>query len=255
MKRSIFLAILFCLAFTSLCFALAINIDPPSVRLSIKPGDQQSGDIIVMNAGSSPIKIKAYVNDWIYANDGSKDFMKPGSSVYSCSNWIKLDPTSFDLSPKQDKKVHYVITAPKTSSGGHVSVIFFESQIGKTDVIAVSGRIGSVIYVDTEGDSLRNGSLGPITVSGSRESDKISISVPFSNKGNTFMSEKADISVFKDDKLVAGGPINPVKTLPGDTRSAVLTLEPLQEGNYKVKVQLSDNQNTFKSQVDLSIKK
>jgi hypothetical protein len=240
----------------SSAYSLSINIDPSNVNATLKPGDTKDGEILIQNLGDSKIKIKAYTEDWIYANDGSKVFMKPGSSVYSCSSWIKLDPESFEVSSKESKKVKYTITSPSNASGGHVSVIFFESIIDKYEGIAVAGRIGAIVYQNTEGDIKMSGDIKAFSVLASAEGDPVILNITFENNGNSYLAAKPSIKITKDGKtVVETQPMN-INTLPRDTKvSAIKMNDPLTEGDYKAEIELSFGDKTLKSQSDFSIRK
>ncbi len=242
--------------FTSPAFALSINIDPSNINVSIKPGETKDGEILVQNLGEDKIKIKAYTEDWIYASDGSKVFMKPGSSVYSCSSWIKLDPEQFDLGSKEDKKVKYTITSPSNASGGHVSVIFFEAVIDKYEGIAVSGRIGTIVYQDTEGDIKRSGEIKALSVLTSEEGKPVVLQISFENNGNSYIAAKPGIKIMDGGKTIIESQAMNINTLPGDTKISTVTInKPLSEGNYKAQVELNFDNKTLKSQSDFTIRK
>ena len=237
-------------------YALSINIDPSNIKAVLKPGDTKTGEILVQNLGGTKIKIKAYAEDWIYAPDGSKTFMKPGSSVYSCSSWINLDPISFNLAPKEDKKVKYTITSPSNASGGHVSVIFFEAVIDSYQGIAVSGRIGSIVYLDTEGDIKRAGEVKDLSVLATEEGYPVSLKFSFVNSGNSYISAKPSIKVLDGNKTIIEKQATNINSLPGDAKTTTVTLkEPLKEGKYKAQVELTFDNKTLKSQSDFTIRK
>jgi len=251
--------ILICLLFLFLfgqAYALSINIDPSNIKLVLKPGETKTGEILIQNLGGTKIKIKVYTEDWIYAPDGSKTFMKPGSSVYSCSSWIKLDPMNFNLAPKEDKKVKYTITSPGNASGGHVSVIFFEAVIEGYQGIAVSGRIGSIVYLDTEGDIKRAGEIKDLSVLASEEGYPLSLNFSFVNSGNSYISAKTSIKVLDGSKPVIEKQAMNINSLPGDTRSITVPIkEPIKEGKYKAQVELNFDNKTLKSQSEFTIRK
>ena len=236
-------------------YALSINLDNPSIKLTIKPGESKTGEITIRNMSGSPVKIKTYTEDWIYAPDGSKTFMKPGSSVFSCSNWIVLDRDTFELGPREEKKVTYAVSAPKNISGSHVSVIFFESLVEQSSGIAVSGRIGSIVYLDTEGDTKRNGDLGDISVITSEEGSPINIKVPFVNKGNSYIQAKAKATLSSENKVIEEIAMRDINTLPGDTGSGNASFSPQQQGKYKVKFDISYNGKDLSKDTDFNVKK
>ncbi len=250
-----FLTFAFLLLTSNFAFALSLNIDPSNIKLVVKPGETKSGEIIVQNTGSSQLQIKAYTEDWIYAPDGSKNFMKPGSSVNSCSTWIKLNADKFELAPREERKVSFDIAVPKNASGGHVSVIFFESLISVKEGIAVSGRIGTIIYQDTEGDIKRSGEIKGISVAGSREGEPVIITISLLNKGNTYISARPKITVLKDNKAVVEPKMNPLNALQGDTANGSVNIGPLKEGKYKIKAELSYNDKSLTSQHEFAISK
>lgn len=257
-KLTFIIVILFfsCILYPGSALSLSINIDPSNIKITLKPEETKTGDITVQNSGSSSIKMKAYIEDWIYAADGSKTFIKPGSSLYSCSNWIKLNPETFTLAPKEEKNVSYTISAPKNASGGHVSVIFFESQAEVSEGIAVSGRIGTIVYQDTEGDIKKSGEIKEVAVAASAEGTPISVKITFLNKGNSHISAKPKISVLKDDKTVLEAQMRPINTLPGEERTVIMVIsDPLKEGKYKAQVDIKYDNKTLKSQSEFDIKK
>jgi len=238
-------------------FGLAINIDQPSIRITLKPGETKTGALTVLNIGSTNLKIKAYTEDWKYAPDGSKDFMKAGSSVYSCSNWISLEAQAFDLGPRDTKTVTYKITAPKNASGSHVSVIFFEAVVGTVEGIAVTGRIGSIMYQDTEGYIKKEAQIKSFTVTPSVEGQPVAFDVFLVNKGNSYVSTRPKLTIFKDDKEIMKKDMNPINMLPGDDAEGkvVLNSPMLKEGSYKAQIDISYEDKTLQSKSDFSIKK
>jgi hypothetical protein len=222
--------------------------------LAVKPGDTVKGDIYIQNTGSERTKIKVYAEDWVYSLDGSKTFMKQGSSVYSCSNWISLEPASFEIGAKETKKVTYSLTAPNNASGGHVCVIFFESVAGVSQGIAVSGRIGTIVYQDTAGDVKRSGEIKEILVTSTDEVVPPTIKVTFLNKGNTHISARAKLKVLHDKDVVQEIQLKPMNSLPGDSQTSTVTLpKPLKEGKYKASVELLFDDKTLESQSDFTI--
>ncbi len=238
-------------------FALSINIDPSNIKLILKPGSSADGEIAVQNLGSNNIGIKAYTEDWVYASDGSKSFMKPGSSVYSCSSWIKLDPGNFDLAPKEVRKVKYTISSPGKTSGGHVSVIFFESTATNTEGISVAGRIGTIVYLDTENDIKRSGEIQAFSAVTSEEGSPLELSLSFNNTGNSYLSAKPTVKITSGDKTVIEDQPANINTLPGDSKTSYIMINKplLKEGNYKAQIELNFDDKTLRSQTEFSLKK
>jgi P pilus assembly chaperone PapD len=244
------------LSLSMAAFALSLNIDPSNIKVTLKQGESKSGTILVRNTGGSPLKVKSYAEDWVYAKDGSKTFMKPGSSVYSCSNWITLMPQTVEIAPGRDSILKYTITAPKTSSGGHVSVIFVEGLIEKRPGIAVSGRLGTIVYQDTEGDIRRSADITDMKVTAPNETSPVEVKFTVKNNGNTYAILKGTLKITKDDKTLAEQAIPQVSTLPGDNSEVkIKASDKLAEGRYKAMVELKYGDTTIKKDLEFDIKK
>lgn len=142
--------------FQSAVWAMKMNIDPARAEISVKPGEEKSGVITVLNYDeTTSTRIKAYVQDLVYLPDGSNDFLTLGSTPWSLGGWIKIGPTEFDIPPGKQEAVRYIISVPKDAKGGRYGVVFFETitppsqvkEIGAT----VNVRLGTVLLVTVEG--------------------------------------------------------------------------------------------------------
>lgn len=255
MKKLFFTLIILC-SFSLNALSISMNIDPSNIKFLIKPGDTKTGEIFIQNTSSEPVKLKIYAEDWIYLPDGSKNFMKPGSTVYSCTKWLKIDQDKLEMNAKETKKISFSVTSPKNATGGHVSVIFFESVSEVKNGILVAGRIGTIIYLDTEGDIKRSAEIKDITTFVSGESSPIKVNFTFVNKGNTYINAPAIVSITKDDKVVIEKTLLPLKTLPSDRITGeALFQEGLKEGNYDARIEVKFDDKTLVEKTGFSIKK
>ena len=161
MKRLIIcfiaLTVLGCLSVPS--YAMKMNIDPARVEITAKPGEEKSGVVTVLNYDeSTPVRIKAYVQDLVYLPDGSNDFLKPGSTPWSMGEWIKIGPTEFNIPPGKQEQVRYLISVPKDAKGGRYGIIFFETVPTPSEAkgagATVNVRLGSIILVTVDGTSV-----------------------------------------------------------------------------------------------------
>lgn len=193
---------LFVLAGTSSAFSL--NIDPPSVWLKIATGESKSGIITIENRGEESIIVKAYSEDWIYGKDRSKEFKKPGAIKNSCSNWISIYPSAFTLAAKESKEIKYNITAPLQAQGGYYSVIFFESRVedsesNKNSNVIIAGRIGTIIYLETQKGTIKNCSIEGYSVRAPEAKKPLEVSFDFANTGNTILMPKGTVVIIDDN--------------------------------------------------------
>lgn len=138
---------------------MKMNIDPARVEITAKPGEEKSGVVTVLNYDeSTPVRIKAYVQDLVYLPDGSNDFLKPGSTPWSMGEWIKIGPTEFNIPPGKQEQVRYLISVPKDAKGGRYGIIFFETVPTPSEAkgagATVNVRLGSIILVTVDGTSV-----------------------------------------------------------------------------------------------------
>src|SRR4030042_608913 len=129
MKRKIFVSLLimsFISLFSECAFAFKVNIDQPKILLEIAPGEKKSSYINVDSYDSKDsMVVDVYTQDIMYLPDGSNDFLPPGTTPWSCADWIKLNPTGFELKPNNERVVKFEVKVPPDAKGGKYAGIFF----------------------------------------------------------------------------------------------------------------------------------
>lgn len=235
------LALLFT-AWAAQAHAISVGTDTPKLRLSIKPGEAKSGVIQVNNSGNTPLKVTAYISDWVYKpeGDGNKTFSPPGTTPLSCSSWINLSPTQFELYPDEIRSVNYTVTVPAEATGGHYAVIFFESDLGVQKIkgmnVKVKGRVGSLVYIESNGHVNREGEVTQLNVVPPRRGNPLKIELDFVNKGNVDITAKGTFHIIDEaGNVFARDKLSEVYTLPGDKVKAVTSWSGnLEKGEYDI---------------------
>jgi len=231
------------IALSVLCgasFALSINLDPPSIWMSIAPGSSSNGVITIDNNGNEDMLVDAYSQDWVYAKDKSKVFKKSGSTKSSCSEWLVIFPSKFTVPAHGSYDVKYTATVPPSAQGGYYSVLFFESKINdgssKKSNVILSGRIGSIIYIDTAGRSKKLASISKFNVNEATKKEPFSFDIDIQNQGNTFLTPEGKVIITdKNSKLYGVMDIRKFTILQGESHSVRLTWNgTLNPGEYEV---------------------
>ena len=107
-QLNIFISLLFMLC--SSAFAFHFNVDPSRVELMVNRGEKKNGYISVYNTDpNNTIHVRAYVQDLVYLPDGSNNFLAPGTTPWSCADWIILRPQEFDIAPNKEQVVKFQI--------------------------------------------------------------------------------------------------------------------------------------------------
>ncbi len=244
-NRILIFAIIILLSIFTACkeaAAFSINVSPPSVRISTPPGETRSGTITVENKTDKPMDMRSYVEDWVYTKDGGKQFMLAGTTPLSCAKWITIHPQKFHVEANSRIGVQYTISIPANAEGGHYAVIFFESIVSEGEAtsgnmtVRFAGRIGTIIYQETEGRAKRVGSITSFTCGRPDQNSPLAINLTLKNEGNTHIIAQGVANIIdKDGNVFGRKELGPINTLPGDTREYKTEwLGDLNEGTYDV---------------------
>lgn len=172
--------------------------------------------------------IRAYVEDWVYADDGTKSFRPKGSTPHSCGTWIHLAPEEFELPPGADRAVRYTMTAPADFRGGRYAVIFFESTIGQSkspegSVVRVAGRIGSIVYLEAAGFVRREVVLERFDVLPPAGQQPLRFVTTVTNRGSAHATGEGIVNLLNAQGDFVGKQALPqIRLLPNDTRRVEL---------------------------------
>jgi hypothetical protein len=214
--------------------AATFRIDNPKIKLKVAPGQTVSGVIGVENFSDQELRVRAYVEDFVYLApfNGTKDFLSPGSVNSSCSGWISFSPQEFSIPASSKIQVFYSVNVPMQASGGYYSVLFFESTLGpgkdaQGRDVTIIGRIGSLFFVETQ-DSLKRAEISGINASAGI------ISGTIANAGNTILIAKPLFYIMDEAGLVVDrGKPEELFLNPGDkTNFSVNVSESLASGRY-----------------------
>ncbi len=227
-------------------FAFQFSIDPSRTELTINPGEKKNSYVTVTNTHESDsVSIRAYVQDLIYLPDGSNDFVKAGSTPWSCAEWIKINPDEFYLLPDQEKVVKFQVKVPPEASGGYYGVIFFEvlskSAQQEASSANVAVRIGSLVLVDIAGTAQYSAKITDLSVVESVEEDSsgLDISCIVKNSGNILIRPTGTMQILDAAGVEESNlKLNPNEggILPGTSRKFNISIdEDLEEGKYEVR--------------------
>ncbi len=226
--------------FTSDVMALAVGIDKPHVNVVTPPGGASSNTIIVKNKGDTPITIETNVEDWVYGLDGKREFRPAGSTPLSCATWIEVSPQSAVIPPHENRPFNFTLRAPESAVGGHYAAIFFTASGGEMEdekgmQVRLMGRIGSIIFQETEGRVNRMGTIPVFNISKPDNNNPLIVKYVFKNEGNVFIKGKSNLSILDKKGNVIGraDSENEFGTLPQDVREDTIKwFGSLPKGSY-----------------------
>ena len=88
---------------------ISLDVSPLRLELNGEPGEGITDAIEVTNLGDSPVRLKAYVQDWYLDEIGTPIFQPVGYQTHTASPWIGAAPNDFLLSPGESELVRFTV--------------------------------------------------------------------------------------------------------------------------------------------------
>lgn len=219
------------------------HIDKSKIRLYMKPGQAQNGEIIVENTTNEAMSMRVYPQDWYYSSgDGSKEFVPVNATTHSCASWISFSPAEFILAASSWQKIRYSIKAPLAASGGYYAVLFSENMVGKAPGLTLKQTVGvnlavrfaTLFYIEIEGTTQRKGVLDNLKLKKAGSHSPLLINANFKNAGNVDIIASGVFAIIdKAGKVHGRGKFDDLYTLAGDSAKLKgIWREPLSTGSY-----------------------
>ncbi len=146
-KFSFIILFLFLLLFFPIqLFSFSITISPLIFDLSANPGDVLKNSLRLYNPTDQTIKVVMTVEDFKpKGEEGSVEISKLEpeiEKIYSLAKWVEIKPSEFEIPPRQEKFVEFIINVPKEAEpGGKYAALV--ANIGET--IALEGTTGAKV--------------------------------------------------------------------------------------------------------------
>ena len=243
-KRLAIVSLFLCILLVSTpSYGMTIRINAPKISLDLSPGEVYTGEIVAENPEDTEVKVKIYLEDWIYKDGGTgeKIFTPMGSTPLSAAQWINFSPSEEVLKPFGRVTVHYTITVPLDAEGGYYAALFFETLLGTTAneegaIVNVAGRIGSLFFINAKGTVERSGRIGSVDIRKPEGNKPLEITTRFQNTGNVDISLGGNFLVMDTEgKVQARGDLNKIYTFPGSIETGKTQwVGRLSNGGYDV---------------------
>lgn len=129
--------ILFLVSFPTNLFAqssLSIGTAPVSEKLTLKPGQIHSGEIVVWNLSNTTTSYKIVVRGFrqIENQPGTAIILtedEESRALYSASKWLTVSKSTVELVPNKNEKIYYKIEVPEdVTKGEYLVMVAFISE-------------------------------------------------------------------------------------------------------------------------------
>lgn len=235
--------ILFAIVFSVMMIQLAAEVPaqatpglmawPSKIDLSVKAGGAKTGYVNVQNQGLNKVRLKVNIMNCRMSEDGAIIYTNKNVS-FGCSQWLKVDPAEFNLSPRASQQVLYSIEVPQSAQGTYMAVILFETNVSNGDY---QNLPGALVVENVPGTGQKRADLTELSFQKGIDGGNANAVLGISNSGSMICNPTGTLEV---TDLKRGGKVNfainrenePV--LPGSMRRFRIPLEGLYNGQYKV---------------------
>ncbi|MCU0289602.1 MAG: DUF916 domain-containing protein, partial [Acidobacteria bacterium] len=216
-------------------------------------GQSYTDAIRVLNVGNAEVMVKAYISDFDFQVNGDILFPDAGTGRYPLADYIRLNPTSLQLEPGEERIVRFTITMPEDLTGEYHGIIFFQTQPkgvkspapGKQ--VLVSSRIGAGIYTAVKNTVIQSSEIPDIFFKqpNAAQDSNSQYVILFHNNGNMHLRPTGQLKIIDAaGKEVASTPVNENKT------SVLRDSYRVFSGDFKKKFTFRDGSHKIVAQLD-----
>lgn len=249
-----FILLLFLTIVPAMIFA-SISVSPTIFELQIPQGKSFTDAIRVVNMGKAEIVVKAYLSDFDFLDNGNIRFPDAGAGKYSLADYVRLNPTSLQLEPGEEKFVRFTISIPENLTGEYQGILFFQTMPkgikspapGKQ--VLVSTRIGAAIYAAVKPTVNKSSEISDIFFRQAQtqtpDNHSFHYALIYHNNGNIHLRPTGQLKILDAaGKEIASTPINEKNT------SVLRDSCRIFEGDFKSKSEFRDGSYKIVAQID-----
>jgi len=145
-NRQLFLfAVTMFFAVMAVSRAYAFGVTPMLVEADVERGVTYNGTIAVFSNTKEVEQVKVSIADWDKKPNGDDTEFEPGTLERSCSKWINIGPTKFDVPVDQWVNVRYSFTVPDDAIGSYWTFAIVEADKKPSKPSESNGKIQTMI--------------------------------------------------------------------------------------------------------------
>jgi len=138
--------------------AQSVEVSPLRVELAMGKGGAHTQAVTLTNQGREPVRIRARLQDWFMAKDGTPQFDAPVPAAereFVATSWVRVAPPEQVVQPGQQGIVRFTTAAPaEVADGGYRAAILFEFGAAGADPVAerrsvqFRSRVATLVYMN-----------------------------------------------------------------------------------------------------------
>ena len=182
------------------------SITPMNMKLRLKAGEKYEGVIKVFTPADMEgnFNYKVEIAPYNVVGTDYEADLSTQSNRSKIVDWVTVAEPRGTLGPNETKEIHYTVSVPEDApGGGQYAVILIGSE--EQDSSSASGgngmnikniyQMGSIIYAQVEGETIRAGSIDKNEIAGFVAEMPIKTLVELTNNGNIHETAKIGVKV------------------------------------------------------------
>ncbi|MFC2061175.1 hypothetical protein ACFLUV_01540 [Elusimicrobiota bacterium] len=193
--------------------AKGFGVDPFIVETTANSKKVKVGTFTVSNREDYPVTVELAYENWLKRRGFNNEL-----SNIAPEEWIKVNPSQFEIKAQSSTKVNYLISIPEGLEGELVSMIFFvpKSEIRTSQI---QSRFGVCVYAAIEKTEKLKCKIIETKIRRDAENDNVNFVIKVKNTGNVHVRPEGAIVITQEEnvvrkiKLHGGRPIFPGQTI------------------------------------------
>lgn len=203
-----------------------MTISPVTFELTANPGDILENKLKVYNPSDFNIVVGMEAEDFEPIGElGQVVVTESEKTTYSLKQWVKIDPISFSLQPKEQKVLNFKIEVPSNAEpGGHYGSVLatIKGAIGEGTGAALTQKVGSLVLISIAGEVKEHLIVKEFFAPSFSEYGPIKFDLRFENLGTVHVRPKGFIVITRgtllESKKIAEIEFPQKNVLPGAKR-------------------------------------
>lgn len=137
------------------CYAAAIaqpsiSVAPSRLFFSFPQGEASTQEVRIANPGKHNMVFSITLADWYRDSLGEKQYLKPGATPHSCTDWVELPYSSIVVAAGQERTIPVKLVAPANAGNTVRNAMIFITQAEDDESLQVQKKNGATMIIRLE---------------------------------------------------------------------------------------------------------
>jgi len=203
----------------------ALSISPLIFDFSVEPGDSLKNSIRLYNPSEDPVTVTMAVEDFLPTGESGEvqivDLSPEMEKTYSLINWVKIEPVTLEIYPRQEKFISFTVEVPvDVEPGGKYGAIIANlSSPGSINGPSILQKIASLLLLTVAGEVEEKLLVTKFSGPNFQEYGPINFLLQLENQGTVHLRPRGFVTITDwQNKKVVDLPLPQNAVMPGAKR-------------------------------------